>query len=45
MAFALARPFHTLHEIVPSMIGSIALQHCLLRGLIEYHFMVFEKRG
>jgi SAM-dependent methyltransferase len=31
------------HAILPSMLGSMALQQCLQRGIIQYHFMVFEK--
>ncbi len=32
------------YPILPSMLGSIALQQCLSRGWIAYHFLVFEKR-
>ena len=32
------------HAIVPSMLGSMALQQCLHLGLVEYHFLVFEKQ-
>jgi hypothetical protein len=31
------------HAILPSMLGSLALQQCLSQGWIEYHFLVFEK--
>lgn len=31
------------HAILPSMLGSIALQQCLYMGIIEYRFLVFEK--
>jgi len=31
------------HAIVPSMTGSLALQHCLKLGLVQYRFLVFEK--
>jgi len=31
------------HPIVPSMLGSLALQQCLQAGWIEYRWMVFEK--
>ena len=37
-----ARPFINTHEIIPSMIGSTALQHCLARGLVCYKFVVFQ---
>jgi SAM-dependent methyltransferase len=33
------------HAILPSMLGSMALQQCLQRGIIQYHFIVFEKEG
>jgi len=32
------------HAIVPSMMGSLALQHCLKLGLVQYRFLVFEKK-
>ena len=32
------------HAILPSMLGSMALQQCLHAGVIEYRFLVFEKR-
>jgi cyclopropane fatty-acyl-phospholipid synthase-like methyltransferase len=32
------------HAILPSMLGSMALQQCLHRKIIEYRFLVFEKR-
>ncbi len=32
------------HPIVPSMLGSIALQQCLKAGWIEYRWLVFEKK-
>lgn len=31
------------HAILPSMLGSMALQQCLHLGVIEYRFLVFEK--
>lgn len=31
------------HAILPSMLGSMALQQCLSMGIIEYRFLVFEK--
>jgi cyclopropane fatty-acyl-phospholipid synthase-like methyltransferase len=31
------------HAMVPSMLGSMALQQCLYRKVIEYRFLVFEK--
>jgi len=31
------------HPILPSMLGSMALQQCLKAGWIEYRWMVFEK--
>lgn len=47
---ALARPVLTVgqrlpqgHAIVPSMVGSLALQQCLKRGLVRYQWVVFEK--
>jgi SAM-dependent methyltransferase len=33
------------HAILPSMLGSMALQQCLQRGVIQYRFMVFEKEA
>lgn len=32
------------HAILPSMLGSMALQQCLYAKIIEYRFLVFEKR-
>lgn len=32
------------HAILPSMLGSMALQQCLHARIIEYRFLVFEKR-
>ena len=32
------------HAILPSMLGSMALQQCLHGGIVEYRFLVFEKR-
>ncbi len=32
------------HPIVPSMLGSMALQQCLHEGWIEYRWLVFEKQ-
>lgn len=31
------------HPLWPSMLGSLALQHCLRAGLIDYRLLVFEK--
>jgi cyclopropane fatty-acyl-phospholipid synthase-like methyltransferase len=31
------------HAIIPSMLGSMALQQCLYKKVIEYRFLVFEK--
>ena len=31
------------HAIIPSMLGSMALQQCLHMGIIKYRFLVFEK--
>jgi len=31
--------------IWPSMLGSLALQHCLQAGLVEYRLLVFEKQA
>ena len=31
------------HAILPSMLGSMALQQCLSQGIIEYRFLVFER--
>lgn len=31
------------HAIVPSMLGSMALQQCLYMKVVEYRFLVFEK--
>ncbi len=31
------------HAIVPSMLGSMALQQCLHMKIVEYRFLVFEK--
>jgi cyclopropane fatty-acyl-phospholipid synthase-like methyltransferase len=32
------------HAILPSMLGSLALQHCLQAGCVQYHLLVFEKQ-
>lgn len=32
------------HTILPSMLGSMALQQCLHTKIMEYRFLVFEKR-
>jgi cyclopropane fatty-acyl-phospholipid synthase-like methyltransferase len=32
------------HAIVPSMLGSMALQQCLFMKIVEYRFLVFEKQ-
>lgn len=46
----LARALHFIgnylpinHAILPSMLGSMALQQCLHMGIVEYRFLVFEK--
>ena len=31
------------HAILPSMLGSMALQQCLHMGIVDYRFLVFEK--
>jgi hypothetical protein len=31
------------HAILPSMLGSMALQQCLHQGVVEYRFLVFER--
>ncbi len=31
------------HAILPSMLGSMALQQCLHKRIVEYRFLVFEK--
>jgi len=31
------------HAILPSMLGSMALQQCLQMGIIQYRFLVLEK--
>jgi SAM-dependent methyltransferase len=33
------------HAILPSMLGSMALQQCLQMGLVRYRFLVFQKTG
>lgn len=33
------------HAILPSMLGSMALQQCLHMGLVRYRFLVFQKTG
>lgn len=33
------------HMFVHSMLGGVALQHCLRRGIIRYMWLVFEKFG
>jgi len=40
---ALGERLPAWHPIVPSMVGSMALQQCLQMKLIEYRFLVFEK--
>lgn len=32
------------HAILPSMLGSMALQQCLYMKIVEYRFLVFEKQ-
>jgi hypothetical protein len=31
------------HPIVPSMLGSLALQQCLKMGIVEYRMLVFAR--
>ncbi len=33
------------HPLWPSMLGSLALQHCLKAGLVDYRLLVFEKQN
>lgn len=33
------------HAILPSMLGSMALQQCLYMKIVEYRFLAFEKLG
>jgi SAM-dependent methyltransferase len=33
------------HTSVPSLVGSLALRHCLKLGLVQYRFLVFEKQA
>jgi len=33
------------HAIWGSLLGSLALQHCLKAGLVEYHLLVFERQA
>jgi SAM-dependent methyltransferase len=40
---AFGRRLPLKHAILPSMLGSLALQQCLRYGWIEYRFLVFEK--
>lgn len=40
---SLGRLLPIRHAIVPSMLGSMALQQCLHMGVVEYRFLVFEK--
>jgi cyclopropane fatty-acyl-phospholipid synthase-like methyltransferase len=42
---AIGKLIPRFHAIVPSMLGSMALQQCLKMGIVEYHFLVFEKLG
>jgi cyclopropane fatty-acyl-phospholipid synthase-like methyltransferase len=44
LLLAIGRRLPQRHAILPSMLGSMALQQCLRAGLIEYHFLVFEKQ-
>jgi cyclopropane fatty-acyl-phospholipid synthase-like methyltransferase len=37
------KPFWCIHPIIPSMLGSMALQQCLSDGLVEYRWLVFQK--
>ncbi len=40
---ALFKPFWKLHPIVPSMLGSLALQQCLRDQVVQYRWLVFER--
>lgn len=40
---AAGRRLPPVHSILPSMLGSLALQQCLQRGLLHYRLLVFEK--
>ena len=42
---AIGKLIPRFHTIVPSMLGSMALQQCLKMGIVEYHWLVFEKLG
>jgi len=37
------KPLWSVHPIIPSMLGSIALQQCLRGGAIAYSWLLFEK--
>lgn len=41
----LGRRLPLCHAILPSMLGSMALQQCLRLGVVEYRFLVFEKHS
>jgi len=43
--FSLGRLCAWAHPIVPSMLGSLALQQALRDGAVAYHLLVFERRG
>jgi cyclopropane fatty-acyl-phospholipid synthase-like methyltransferase len=45
LALRVGEKFRGVHAIVPSSLGSIALQQALRDGVIEYRFMVFEYDG
>jgi ubiquinone/menaquinone biosynthesis C-methylase UbiE len=40
---AVFSPLWQLHPIIPSMLGSMALQQCLRSGTVEYRWLEFEK--
>lgn len=39
---AIGKKIPARHPIVPSMLGSLALQQCLKMGIVEYRFLVFK---
>ena len=41
----LGRRLPVRHAMLPSLLGSMALQECLHRGIVQYRFLVFEKQG
>jgi cyclopropane fatty-acyl-phospholipid synthase-like methyltransferase len=45
LLLSLGRRLPVHHAILPSLLGSMALQQCLKMGWIRYRLMSFEKRG